>query len=368
MMAVTSCSQVSNNIGSGEQDGELPSQKELTENQMSVAGIALGTLENRELSQVVVTNGYFDVPPQNKAQVSTFKAGYVKSTKLLVGNSVQKGQVLVVLENPEFVRIQQEYMEVKGQLGYLKSEYERKKILEQEKITAKRNLQRAQADYNSTLARFQGLQKELQLMGINMTQLESGNISTVISVRSPISGTVTRVNTAIGKYVLPEEVLVEIVNPDHLHVELEVFEKDISNIEEGQKIRLRIPSLTKSQYWGEVYLVGKALDIETRTIQVHGHVPEEKSFVPGMYVEADIMVESKTVWAVPERAVLSEGEEQYLFIVSGTRDDRTSFKKIPVSTGVNFDGWTEITSTEDLDERTQIVVEGGYYLSSSEGA
>ncbi|MDH3711960.1 MAG: efflux RND transporter periplasmic adaptor subunit, partial [Cyclobacteriaceae bacterium] len=111
-----------------ERDTEAGTVIELTKAQIAAADIALGKMEKKTLSQQVQVNGYFDVPPQNKAQVSAYKAGYVKKTTLLVGDKVKKRQVLVVLENPEFVKAQQNFMEVKGQLDYLKAEYERKKI------------------------------------------------------------------------------------------------------------------------------------------------------------------------------------------------------------------------------------------------
>jgi len=364
IFTVLSCKKEIETKNSSEQHSQGYSHIELTEDQMSVAGVRLGSLEKKEMSQSVATNGYFDVPPQNKAQVSSFKPGYVKSSTLLVGDEVKKGTVLTVLENSEYVKIQQQYMEVKGQLEYLELEYERKKILEQEKITSTRNLQRAQADYQSALARSKGLQKELQLMGVNLQQLEAGTYSTEMRIQAPISGTITKVNTAIGKYVLPEEILIEIVNTEHLHVELEVFEKDIMKIKTGQKIIMRIPSMTNEQYLGEVYLVGKTLETDTRTIHVHGHVPEESLFVPGMYVQADILIENRMVQAVPEQAVVSEGQDNYLFLETGEYQSRTRFEKIQIRTGINSNGWIEIVSGEDLPEQASIVLEGAYYLSS----
>ncbi len=339
----------------------------LSQQQKQQAGIQLGALEDREMSDIVVTNGYFDVPPQNKAQISSFKAGYVKSTSLLVGDHVKKGQAVVVLENPEYVKAQQSYMEVKVQLEYLKAEYERKKVLEQEKITAQKNLQKAQADYQSALARFQGLKKELQLMGINLSKLEAGQYTTTMSIRAPIGGTVTKVGTTIGKYVLPQEVLLEMVNTDHMHVELEVFEKDVTKVREGQSIRLRIPNLSDKLYKGEVYLVGKALDPETRSIHVHGHIPEEERFVPGMYVEAEIVVASKMVPALPEQAVWTDGEEAYIFTEIPADGEKVAFRKVRVETGLVSDGWIEVIPQTKLTDGTKVVYEGAYYLSSSSG-
>lgn len=346
--------------------GETGTLIRLTKAQTTAAEIVLGTLEQRAMFQQVQVNGYFDVPPQNKAQVSTYKAGYVKNTTLLVGDEVKKGQVLVVLENPEYVKVQQSFMEVKGQLEYLKAEYERKKILEQENITAKKNLLKAEADYKTAFAQYQGLKKELQMMGISADRLEAGNYLSTISVRSPIAGTVTEVNAAIGKYILPQEVLLEVVNTDHLHVELQVFEKDILKVKEGQRIKVRIPSMNDKAYDGDIYLVGKTLDSETRTVNVHGHVQDEEAvFLPGMYVETDILVEGKEVSALPEEAVISEGGKQFIFIQVGTDENTNSYKKVEVKTGFGSKGWLETLPLEPLDSAQRVVVKGVYYLSSN---
>ena len=339
----------------------------ISQEQKRKAQIETGLLETRDLSSYVVTNGYFDVPPQNKAQISSFKAGYIKSTKLLVGDRVKKGEVVIVLENPDYVKLQQQYMEVKGQLEYLKAEYERKKILEQEKITAQKNLQKARADYQSAQARFKGLEKELQLMGTNLRNLERGQYSTTISIRSPIEGTVTKVSTAMGKYVLPHEVLLELVNTDHLHVELEVFEKDIMKIREGQSIRIRIPNLSDKEYLGEVYLVGKALDPDTRSIHVHGHIPKEETFVPGMYVEADIIVDTKKVPALPQGAIWSAEDGQYIFLEVISSQSGSDYRKVKVETGMISNDWVEVIPLETISNSARVVYKGGYYLTTATG-
>ena len=336
----------------------------LTHEQAATAKIEMGAVEKREISIEVRTNGYFDVPPQNKARVSTLKPGYIKKTTLLIGDQVKKGQTLVVLESPEFVKVQQSFMELKGQMDYLKSEFERKKILEQENITAKKNLLKAEADYKTSLAKYQGLKKELELIGINPEKMEFGSYVSNITVTAPIGGTITKVNATIGKYVFPEEVMFEIVNTDHLHVELGVFEKDILKVKEGQQIELRIPSSNGQVYQGEIYLVGKALDEESRTVNVHAHVEEgQAEFLPGMYVEAKILLESRNVQVVPEEAIVSGQDGQFIFIKAS--EDKDVYQKIPIETGIKSEQWVEITTMDATYADHPVVVKGVYYLISN---
>ena len=352
-----------------EATGETPGTEiTLAKNQKAAAGIELGQMEEKTLSERIHVNGYFDVPPDKRAFVSAYRSGYVTKTSLLEGDRVQKGQVMAVLENPEYVRLQQSYLEVKGQLDYLKSEYERKKTLAAENITAQKNLLKAEADYKTASAQVQGLQKELEMMGISMQQVEAGNISSVIAVRAPIEGVVAAVNVVLGKHINPAEVMFEIVNTDHLHVELSVYEKDVLKVKEGQRLLIKIPSLGEETYQGEVYLVGKTFQGDKRSINVHGHLHDkETGFLPGMYVEVTIITGEKLVTAVPEDAVITEGETQYIFVESEEGEDDVRYHKIDVETGLQSDGWYEIQPLEALNEDARVVVKGAYYLSAEIG-
>lgn len=337
----------------------------LADNQRTAAGIELGKVEEKNLSGRIHVNGYFDVPPDKKAFVSAYRAGYVTKTSLLEGNRVQKGQVMAVLENPEYIHLQQKYLEVKGQLDYLKSEYERKKTLADENITAQKNLLKAEANYKTATAQVQGMKKELEMMGISIQKVEAGNITSTIAVKAPISGNIAAVNVVLGKYVSPNEVLFEIVGTDHLHVELSVYEKDVLKVKEGQKLVLKVPSLGEEEYQGEVYLVGKTFETDKRTVNVHGHFNDkEAGFMPGMYVEAAIITGEKLVTAVPEDALVTEGNEAYIFIETKEGENEASFRKIDVQTGVCSDGWCEIQTQETLPQDTKVVIKGAYYLSA----
>ena len=337
----------------------------LTGEQVAAAGITLGSIEKREVFEKVKANGYFEAPPQNKAQVSTFYAGYVKKTSLLIGDVVKKGQVIAILENPEYIKLQQGFMEVNGQLGYLKSEYERKKTLLEENIASRKNLQKAEADYKAALAQHTGLRKELQMMGFNVKNVMEGKYTSTMAIRAPIAGTVTEVNMVIGKFVDPEEILLGIVDTDHLHIELNVFEKDVLKIKEGQAITLRIPSLNNETHQGEIYLVGKAFDEEKRTVNVHGHLRDgHPEFIPGTYIEADIIIKSTVIDALPQSAVVSIEGKQYIFTEVGKAGDNREYQKVEVETGRVNEDWIEVKPKDGQGVNGRVVIDGVYFLSS----
>ncbi|MDN5204984.1 efflux RND transporter periplasmic adaptor subunit [Fulvivirgaceae bacterium BMA10] len=337
----------------------------LTDDQMAAIDLKIGKMEERAIASTISTNGYLHVPPNNKAVVSTYMAGYVKNSSLLEGDAVKKGQLMAVLENPEYVQLQQYYLELKGQLGYLKSEYERQKVLQEENINAKKLLLKAESEYKVTQAKFNGVKEKLKMLGLNLVQIDKGNISSTINIKAPIKGNVSRVDAEIGKYIQASEMMFEILDTEHIHVELNIFEKDVMKISEGQKFQMRIPSLGNDVYDGEVYLVGKALDDEKRSINAHGHLEVEKDyFLPGMYVEADLFYGTKKAMTIPEKAIINEGDENFIFQKIKKEDGAIAFRRIEVQTGLITDGWVEIAFMENLDPDAEYVFEGVYYLAA----
>src|SRR5690606_30028833 len=131
------------------------------------------------------------------------------------------------IENPDYVQMQQDYLEAKSQLEYATSDYERQLQLSKENINAKKTLQQSISSYQILSARVNGLKEKIKVSGINLPSVEKGNIQSFINIYSPINGFVTRVNGNIGKFINHADVLFEIVDTEHLHAELTVFEKDV---------------------------------------------------------------------------------------------------------------------------------------------
>ena len=203
------------------------------------------------------------------------------------------------MEHPDFIQLQQDYLENKNKLVFLELEFLRQKKLQEKNVSSEKVYQQATADYKGMKARVNALKEKLALIGINVEQLEkSEKISRTITIHSPINGYVTRMNINVGKYVHPADIMFEIVNAEHMHVELTVFEKDIHKIKTGQKIRFTLPNESDTERTASVHLIGRSIE-DNRTVKVHGHLDEENTqFLSGMLVKAFIEIESNTVNAL----------------------------------------------------------------------
>ncbi|PCE66167.1 efflux RND transporter periplasmic adaptor subunit [Sediminicola luteus] len=260
-----------------------------------------------EFQERIPTSGTIDVPPANKALVTAMAGGYIEFSPLLVGDQVKKGQLMVTLKNPEFVSLQQSYLEVWGQIPYLEAEQERHKTLFEEGISSKKQYLKSASDYKTAQATLNGLSKQLELLNISVEKVKQGELSTVASVYAPLAGSITQVNVAKGMYVSAATEIFEIVNPDHIHLELRVFEKDILKVKKGQRISFSIPETGEQRYEAEVYLIGTTVNAD-RTIAIHAHLDDEdQPFLPGMFVEAEIITDAYQAPALP-KSVLTEAD------------------------------------------------------------
>ncbi|THD66740.1 efflux RND transporter periplasmic adaptor subunit [Robertkochia marina] len=334
------------------------SRSQFESNQMQLAPVVMTST-----AEEVRATGVIDVPPENRASVSPVMGGYVTHTPLLVGNKVNKGASLLTLENPEYVKLQQQYLEERESLKYLKEEYERHKELLKEKITSKKNYLRAESTYLATRSRVYGLEKQLQILGIKTDRLEPENITTEISLTAPISGSITEIHIAKGDYLQPSETAMEIVNNDHLHLELNVFEKDILKVQEGQEIEFRIPESSDKSFRAEVYLKSNALS-ENRTIRIHGHIPDSlrNVMVVGMYVEAVILTGDKaenSLPSVPEEAIIEKDGNYYLLFLENETADEYIFRKQAVSPGQTRNGLTSLEGLA-IEEGARVLSKGAF--------
>ena len=331
----------------------------LTDEQLKNAGIGTAMAEQRNIKSIVNVKGKIDVPPQNMVSVSFPLGGYLKSTKLMSGMHVSKGEVIAIMEDQQYIQLQQEYLTAVARSEYLENEFLRQKELNKSKASSDKIYQQAEADYRSNKILVGGLKQKLLLIGINPDMLNETNISRTISVRSPIDGFVSAVNVNIGKYVTPSDVLFELVNPKDIHLVLTVFEKDIEKLSVGQKIIAYNYNNPGKKYPCEIILIGKDVGAD-RAIEVHCHFDEyDNKLVPGMYMSAEIEVSNANTFAVPEEAVVRFENKQYLFVVVNQKQ----YEMSEVLTGDVENGYIAILDAKGTDLASkQVVTKNAYTL------
>ncbi len=338
---------------------------ELTTEQVNQAGINTGTFIYRSLGDNVEANGTIELPPNNLASINVAMEGFIEQIRFLEGAEVKKGQTLVVLKHPSYIQLQQDYLQAASRLSFLEQELKRQRTLSEAKVSAEKTLQKTESEYNAIKAEVNALKEKLRFLGISSDQVLQGTIQSMVYLPAPFSGTVTKLNAHKGKLVSPQDVIMEVIDREHMHVELQVFQRDIPKVKEGQKILFKIPAFENGKvYEGKVSLVGKNLDLETKTIRVHGHFEEQDILIPGLYVEAQIVTEPLMRRTLPEDAVVRDEGKYFYFIQSGKEGEQLLFEKMEIQTGITDLGFTEVVGIVDKADTTNIVTEGAFYLKS----
>lgn len=370
---------------------------ELTEEQMKAVGIEIGKIESKNLSSVIKASGQLEVPPQNKADVTSLIGGVIKKISVLEGNYVKKGQSVAMIENPEFIKLQQEYLAIKKGHTYTVQEFERQKELKENNAGTGKIYQQAESNLMAEKARLTGLETQMKQLGINPETIANGNIVTQLPIYAPIGGVVGHININVGAYVDVTKSLMDIIDNSNIHCDLLVFEKDLFKVKVGQEVNFVLTNQENRQISGRIYGINQSFESENKAIVVHAVIKDgaKHKLIPGMYVSALIKVGNESVTAVPVDAVVKSEGKEYIFIVdeehqeheadndevkkevaekkeqdSNKKDESKSdetklaFKMLEVITGVSELGYIQITFADKAPENTRIVTKGAFYILS----
>lgn len=351
--------------GHGHSEEHEEGEIHLTKEQIATMSIQFGDFSQIKINDFVRATGTLDLPPNAYAAVSARAAGFIRgSRKFVEGNYIKKGAVISSLENPEFIQQQQRYLEVQAELMFLQQELNRQQKLVTANAGVEKKLQQLQSEVNMKTATQKGIAKQLAYLGINTAKLSPENITESIAIISPMSGYITSVNMHNGMYITPQMELMEIVDEKHLHLELDVFEKDIANIKEGQPISYTIPALGNTVYEGEVSVIGKEFNTENKTLRIHGHLEKERpNFIKDLFLEAKIWLTDQTVQALPEAAIVKDGDFSYIYVANNNTDsEEIKFEPIKIIPSNTDNGFTAIKLIDKIPDGMKIVTDGAYYV------
>ena len=338
----------------------------LSEQQFQALGLKVDTIPVRNVGSYVEANGQLEVPPQNEAAITAIIGANITSIEVIEGDKVNKGQVLAYLSHPDLIHLQTDYMNYWNQLQYLEKEYERQSKLYDEKVGSGKELQKTKADYQSARGMVKGFEAQLRLMGMNLDKVQEGEIYEQVAVISPLDGHVRSVEVKTGQYVQPQTEMFEVVNIEHIHADLMVFEKDVHKVKEGQKVRFSVESLPGKQMEAVIYAVGKSFEQDPKAIHLHAEIENKEGLLlPGMYVRGQILSEDDSGFALPEAGIVREDEKHFIFTAHMENDNGTTewvFKSVEVAIGSKEGGWVQIKLLESLPKGSRIAWNSAYYI------
>ena len=340
---------------------------EITNEQAETIGLELKQIEEKSLGNSVKVTGILELYPQYKANISPFVGGNVSSIKVIEGDKVRKGQVLAYLQHPDIISMQQEFQEKNDELVFLQQDFERKQTLFDKGVSSAKEFQMAQSKFRSTTSSVNALRSKLELLGLNISKIKSGEIYASVPITSPIGGFVDEVMVSLGDYVAPQTKMFAVSDNSEIHADFKVYEKDIYKVKEGQQIYFTVASKPDQLLKAKIHAIGKTFETDPKAIHVHADIHnEDKELLPGMYVEGRIVQGEKMALAVPEEAIVKNGEKTFIFVEDkdNEEENKLRFNMIPVNTGMTDLGYVEISLSEGISKDITVVTKGAYILSS----
>ena len=385
-LMVTSCGEKKTEEAHEEEKSET--EVALTEAQFKTIGIETGSIEMKNLNTVIKANGYTAVPPQNMANISTLIGGIVKDIYVLEGTFVSKGKTLATIQNLEVTEMQEDYNSAIANIEYLQLEYNRQKTLSDENVNPRKTFQEVKSKLAVERARAQAAKNKLQALHVSL----SGSTS-LVPIVSPISGYVGKISITKGAFAETGITLFEVVDNSQMHLDLNVFEKDLGKISVGQEVDFVLTNQSNKSIRGKIFGINKSFSNESKTVAVHAKInpSDAKDLISGMYVAANININNQLVQALPKDAVVRNGEKYYIYIqeehqeespkikeaehkheegeahsehAEGEEEEHKEihFKAIEVVPGTTDLGYTEIKLVEEIPANAKIVIKGAFYL------
>ena len=374
VLALVACNNKKEDVNAELQAETVPSQVNsevkkisLTNEQYKLAEIEVGKIQLITISDMVKLNGIVEVAPQSRDTLSAPLGGYIKSAGFIPGQMVSKGEVVAVLENKEFIDLQQNYLQSKSQYLFLQQEYERQRKLRESDVNAVKTLQQVTADLESIRAKVKGLEQTLALAGIDVNNVTADHIKRTANLYAPISGYIKSSNITMGNYANPNDILLEIVDINDLYLNLNAFEKDISNLNKGQKIKFCLANENQFNRSANLEIVGKSASAD-KIIPVNCTVSEEdkNGLLPGMYVKAWVETSPKQLPTVPNQAIVNYDGADYIIIETAEDTSGKAFSFYKVTRGVTQEGITAIDLPSSINlDTAKVVTNNGYVILSA---
>ncbi len=357
MLFIVSCKsdkkEPQNNIEANKQENSIL----LTNEQVKNAGLIVGNPQEKNVKGILNLQGTVTVPPKSVVSISIPLGGYIKKTDLIAGMNVKKGQLLAVVEDMQYIQLQQDYLTAKEKFQLSQSEYNRQKELNAKKASSDKLFEQTATEMQTQRINMASLGQKLALLGINVKTLTASNISKTVTIVSPINGLVSKVNVNVGKYISPTDMLFELMETSDIVLVMNAFEKDVHLLSVGQTVTAFTNSNPSKKYEAKIAYINQSLNGDRAAEVVCKIKQYDSSLLPGLFINAEAEFENEKALTVPEDAVVRWQGEFFVFSDTGNNN----YKMIAVVPGTTNEGYRQIKS-DLINASSKIVTKNAYTL------
>ena len=353
----------------GEGDGhkdKSASEIRLTPDQIKLAGIEVITVSLGQIVLPVDLAGEVTINQDRVVEVVPKVPGVVGSVHSYLGDRIEKGAVMSVIDSREFADAKSIFVAARERAKLATIKYEREDRLWKKQISSEQEYLDAEiAKFEAKIAERTAAQKLLAL-GVSSDDLKKiadrpDQSLTRYEIVAPMSGTVIEKHITSGASVDEKEMIYRVADLQALWVIASVYEKDMARIQRGQPATITTKAYPDRKFEGQITWISSTIDEKTRTLKVRIEVDNSQGLLkPGMFVRASVVVDVKdNVLTVPISSVRRQGGETIVFIEEGAG----RFERRDVKLGAQSDQSVEILGGLKPGQR---VVSAGSFLLKSE--
>lgn len=272
------------NTGQREQNVDDVVTKSEMDDTLRSKGLLTDTLLTTDSIKEKYIKGIIEVPLSQLTYVSLPLGGMIDKIYVNESTYIKRGALLATVTHPDYVILQQQFLESKAKLNYLKEEFRRQGELTIEHASSIKKLQKAEAEYLTEEVRYLGLKAQLEMVNINADDIQPDKLTLQLKVTSPVSGYVTHVNAKTGKYIQPNDWLFEITDMTKLQLSVMLDRNLADQVKKGDSIEFFVPGekkMHKAKIEAKSLHSNQANKIETIAFLSNSEV---KTFLPGMSV------------------------------------------------------------------------------------
>ncbi|MCF8362529.1 MAG: efflux RND transporter periplasmic adaptor subunit [Prolixibacteraceae bacterium] len=355
-ISFASCDQTTNNDEATKTDDTTI---QFTRQQFEATDMKIDNPKVRTINNTIRTNGYIKPSPDGVAKINAVIPGIINGLKHSEGTYIKQGEILFRVSGREVVNVQNNYVKACSDFDYAQTELDRISKLVDDQITAQKELTNAKNIFKIAKAEKKSLEAILNLMHLDPTRVEQGNISAQYKVPAPIGGYLSKLNIDNGQYIEPQNNAAIIVDNKKLQLVLNVFEKDIRNLSPGQTVLFYDPDRKSDKQKATITSIGRSINQDTKTIPCVSKIEniEEKMLMNGMYAECEVIIDSRKVNTLPQEAIITENTDTFVLVKANEEDNKITFNKVKVDIGSTSAGYTEV-KTKELEN---VLIRGSYY-------
>jgi cobalt-zinc-cadmium efflux system membrane fusion protein len=300
------------------------------------------------------------------AHLSSRVPGRIVAVYANLGDTVKRGDRLLLLDSQELGMAQVEYRKAKTRIFVADQAVQRAKSLLEGGVIGAAEYQKREGEYQAVQAEVQEAEERLHLLGMEEKDIQLLGSAALphakaaqVPLRAPFQGEIIERNATVGEVVDPTKTLFTVADLSTIWVRADFSEQQVSQLKIELQIEMKVSAYPNETFKGRISYLAATVDPATRTVRARADIANADGRLrPEMFAEVTVLLDQRPVLAVPGSALQQDGAKTIVFVAKGER----RYERREVTVGETQEGYAPLIS--GLTEGEQVVTDGSYLLKS----